>query len=150
MFSEVDQNRYQEIFAQDARKNRRMWRITYVIVFICFFLYFFIGLSLSKHPIAGAFWIIGLFVIPLPALTPVLLANTELKCPACHKNLFRPGLEVGNYCPECGAAGLKLKGWITCEYCESCRKKFMQSRYGRNYKIRVCTYCGLLFSEKGY
>ena len=149
-YSEEENKRYQEMFAKDSKNNRRMWLKASIIFFICFVVYCLIGLSLSNHPIAAAFWIIGFFVIPLPALTPVFLADTKLKCPACRKNLFRSGLEVGNYCPECGAADLKLKGWLSSPYCDSCGKKFIEVKGVRNYKIRVCTYCGLLFSGKGY
>lgn len=149
-FSEEDQKRYQEIFAQEAQEDRRLWRKTITIFFICLVIYTFIGSMISNYPIAKAFWIIGLFVIPMPALTPAFLASKELKCPACRKKLFRSGEDGCNYCPECGSASLKVKGWIAYHYCDSCGKRFTQYRYSRNYKIRFCTYCGLLFSKKGY
>ncbi len=149
-YSEEEQEHYQAIFAQAEQKDRRMWRKALLILFICLGIYYFVGTALSSHPIANAFWMIGLFVIPLPALTPVLLSSDELKCPACRKNLFRTNLEVGDYCPECGAYGLKLKeGWFSYWYCESCHKHFNYLK-GRIHRIRACTYCGLLFSKKRY
>lgn len=149
-FSKDEQKHYQEMFAQDVQTDRRRWNKTFLILFFCSIIYVLIGISLWAHPIAKAFWLIGLFVIPLPALTPVLLASAELKCPACRKNIFRSGLEVGNFCPECGVFGLKMEGVFASPYCEVCSKEFYESKYGRNYKIRACTYCGLLFSDEGY
>ena len=149
-FSEEDQERYQDIFSHEAQQDRLMWRKSISIILISFIVYYLIGLTISDYPIANALWIIGLFVIPAPAIILVIISSKELKCPACRKKLFRSGEHGCNYCPECGAEGIKFKGWITCHYCESCCKKFVEYRYSRNYKIRFCTYCGLFFSKKGY
>jgi hypothetical protein len=67
-------------------------------------------------------------------------------CPACHNKL---DAGLGVFCPECGSQSLQPGGWFGSPRCDSCRKTLNCSR-GRSYKIRACTFCGLMLDQKGF
>ena len=66
-------------------------------------------------------------------------------CPGCQLSL--EGL--GAFCPECGSAPLQPGGWFEKPKCWTCGKGLRAGRWGRSWKIRACTHCGLKLDEKG-
>ena len=67
-------------------------------------------------------------------------------CPACHNKLDS---RFGVFCPECGSQSLRPGGWFSFPRCDSCGKTMHCGR-GRRYKIRACTFCGLMLDQKGF
>ena len=147
-FTEEDQKRYQEMFAPSVQKfSSSNWR-NYVMIGITFAIVCITLRLLPNSSLSAALGCIGM--ISLFGLLFIFMCVTRvyLKCPACHKNLYS-NLEVGNFCPECGASGLKSGDWGTLPHCDSCCKSFVEADGGTSSRIRACTYCGLVFSEKG-
>ncbi len=107
------------------------------------------------------------FVVPGDYLNPIILlcfavlavyifAVTKmyppLKCSGCFSQLEE---SFGNYCPECGSYPLKVIGEYERE-CKTCNRHLRITRHRhnndipRNYKIRVCTFCGVTLSRSGF
>jgi hypothetical protein len=84
--------------------------------------------------------VVGMAVLVVSA---VRMANM-LVCPGCLQNMEK----IGEYCPECGSAGLEPGGWFSSPHCPTCRKSMSRNK-GRHYAIRACSHCGLYLDEKG-
>jgi hypothetical protein len=109
--------------------------------------------------VAGAFVCAVLGVVWLPhfgtyfffggacsCLLILLTTPVAPDCPACHNKL---DAGFGMFCPECGSQTLRPGGWFGIPRCESCGKTMHGGR-GRGYKIRACTFCGLMLDHKGF
>ena len=73
------------------------------------------------------------------------LTSPRLICPGCGNQLD----QIGGYCPECGGNSIKRGSWFRFPQCLTCGKTFVVGRGGKNYKIRVCTHCGVILDQKG-
>ena len=91
-------------------------------------------------------WFVGAFIICWLVMVIVAITQSSLECPACHGDLN--SRELGSFCPECGAIGLKPSGWFKAAHCDSCGKSLRRGK-SRQYRIRACTHCGLILDEKG-
>jgi predicted RNA-binding Zn-ribbon protein involved in translation (DUF1610 family) len=141
-FSEEEQEHYRELFAPIAQKYRT--NIRYIqVIFIISVVILVTGFFLLRHFMG---WAMGGFFVCWLAILILVCTQPRLECPACHGDLN--SRELGSYCPECGAAGLKPGGWFQAPYCESCDKSLRRSRAQR-YRIRACTHCGLMLDETG-
>ncbi len=74
-----------------------------------------------------------------------MVTAPKLLCPSCRNDLE---YRFGPYCPECGEAALRRGAWFRGTDCVSCGKTLRFGK-GRRYKIRACTYCGLLLDGEG-
>lgn len=74
------------------------------------------------------------------------IAMPGLECSNCWQKLDRA---VHTFCPECGSSNLEAGGWLQSTRCNSCRKRLAVRRGGRSWKIRACTYCGVVLDERG-
>jgi hypothetical protein len=91
-----------------------------------------------------------LFVLPAVAYFLLIRPWSWFKCPACHNSIYLSRL--GHYCPACGSNQLEAGNfWGRLPKCNGCGKKLLlMHRSRRNYKVRVCTHCGVLLDEKGF
>ena len=149
-FSQESQEHYQKIFAPTIKKYQSAARLTFAIIVIGLITLFMIMFFLAPNtPVWFAISFITLALSPVLSIFVVLFTHVDLKCPRCHRNIYS-NLEIGNYCPECGTFGLKTDSCGKSPYCEYCRKRLIIFKGVRNFKKRACTYCGLVFSVKGF
>jgi hypothetical protein len=67
-------------------------------------------------------------------------------CPGCHNTI---DARFDRFCPECGNASLRPGKWQL-PHCSTCGKDMKIVRGGKRlYKIRACTFCGLMLDEQG-
>ncbi|GAB2865394.1 hypothetical protein GCM10027044_28000 [Hymenobacter ruber] len=85
----------------------------------------------------------GMVTMGVLVVSAVRMANM-LVCPGCLQNMEK----IGEYCPECGSAGLEPGGWFSSPHCSACGKKMRRGK-GRHYTIRACSHCGLYLDEQG-
>ena len=104
--------------------------------------FFLSGLSLLV-PEALFPWIAypGVALVALSLL--IFFTLPRLACPACGRSADG----FADYCPACGAAGLKRR-WLMGTRCNACNRSLGSYKY-RNYKIRFCTHCGALLDNAG-
>ena len=140
-FTEEKQKRLREIFAPIAQKYRSRSRLALVVLgLVAVIILIAILMKTFNAWIGGAFFICWLI------MGVVVITQSSLKCPACRGNLVSE--EFGSFCPECGAASLKLGGWFKSAHCDSCGKSLGRGRT-RQYRVRACTHCGLILDERG-
>jgi hypothetical protein len=141
-FTKEKELRFREIFAPTPQKYRSGSRLAFVILGVSFAI-IVTGFLLPKSYIG---WIVGAFFICWLFLVIVAITQSELECPACHGNLV--SRDLGSFCPECGAAGLKPGGWFKSPRCDFCGKNLRRGK-SRQYRIRACTHCGLVLDDRG-
>jgi hypothetical protein len=141
-FTEEEQKRYREVFAPTAQKYRSRSRLVFVIFIICFAI-ILTGFLLPRSSFG---WVGGAFFVCWLVIMFVAITQSALDCPACRGNLV--SRELGSFCPECGAAGLKAGGWFKSPRCDSCGKSLRRGK-SRQYRIRACTHCGLMLDDRG-
>jgi hypothetical protein len=74
-----------------------------------------------------------------------MMSAPRLVCPGCSNKM---DINLGRYCPECGAPQLQPGGWFRSPRCGSCDRPMRRNKT-RGYKIRACTHCGLMLDEAG-
>jgi ribosomal protein S27E len=92
-------------------------------------------------PVAG--WLTVLCWLTLVAL---IVARPGLACTNCRQKLDRA---VRSFCPECGSRDLEVGRWVRSARCAACGKRLVSGRGGRSWKIRTCTFCGVVLDEAG-
>jgi len=98
--------------------------------------------ALRRVPDGGdLFWIAAVVVVCITTG----IANTMPRCPLCDSRLHG---RLGHFCPNCGAAEL-APGRLGVPYCSACRTYMTGMKGRRRYKIRACTWCGLMLDETG-
>ena len=141
-YSVEEQEHYRELFAPIAQKYRTGIRYVWVF-FIISGVIMATGFLLPRYFMG---WAMGGFFVCWLAIVILACTQPRLECPGCHGDLN--SRELGSYCPECGAAGLRPGDWFQAPYCESCGKSLRRSRAQR-YRVRACTHCGLMLDETG-
>jgi RNA polymerase subunit RPABC4/transcription elongation factor Spt4 len=143
-------NQFRERYAADLQRCRATDRRCAGPILVCFlagFTALVCAYVLSQHCIQ---WLLGtgIFLIVAGLIALAIAASAlqrQLKCPAC-QNLFLS--ELGNFCPECGSAGLEEGDWLGARHCNGCGKNIRGGK-NRNFKYKACSHCGLLLDEKG-
>lgn len=93
------------------------------------------------------FWF--LFLLFWACVILVIFYYRQPECPACHNRLN--AYPLGDYCPECGSNQLEKKKIIRYSYkCRACGKRLKWGKYGKHFRIRICTHCGIFLDEKGF
>jgi hypothetical protein len=86
--------------------------------------------------------IAGVFFVALSLA--LFFTLPRLTCPSCGK---ATDSGFGTFCPVCGSGALLVSRlWGT--RCATCGRGLGRYKY-RNYKIRFCTYCGVLLHAAG-
>jgi predicted RNA-binding Zn-ribbon protein involved in translation (DUF1610 family) len=104
-------------------------------------------------PVSAILWLAtgtALSCIAFAFAMVIAVRGPNLVCPVCDEKLERV---VDRYCPECGAVRVRRNNRPRSGACESCGVLLMtnswRERLRRPFKIRVCTYCGVLLDENG-
>ncbi len=141
-YSPAEQVRCREAFRPLAERYRWYERtacIVAVVGFGCGVLIAAFGQVLNGWIVVG--WL-TCWLVPLI----FLIARTSLPCcPACHNKLDG---NSGAYCPECGARALQPGGLFHAPWCSACGRALQWGKT-RGYKIRACTYCGVMLDAPG-
>jgi predicted RNA-binding Zn-ribbon protein involved in translation (DUF1610 family) len=142
--NEEDLKRFREMFRPIAENYRRRMRNAYIIMAIalasilidCALLLWF-----------DSVWFVAFFVVCWITIVIAFTSGPHLRCPACGKGL--DVLELGLFCPECGAQAMQKGGWVSAPLCTSCGKRLRRGRGNRMFKIRACTHCGVKLDDRG-
>jgi hypothetical protein len=140
-YSSEEQLRLREEFKPLAKRYRQRMYAGYAVLGSAFFC-ILPGMIFPK--IMFPWLMSGFFVCWLILLFVVILSPVP-GCPACHNKI---DLGFGDYCSECGAHALKPGSWMRAPQCSACGKAMRRGK-SRGYKIRACTYCGVMLDEKG-
>jgi hypothetical protein len=135
---------FKNAFRPTADSYRRHLRIVGVAVWVVFFFIGFAGLLATAAPHWLSFSLVfaGFFLLGIVALWAIVLTRS-LKCPACKRQI----ITFCACCPECGHSPLAI-GWFGGRSCEHCGKTLCAGKR-RNYKIKVCSHCGVGFLLNG-
>jgi len=134
-------SRFQEAFKPQAERFRRNQQTGNIVLGVAFLS----ALAGVIFPVAFVPWFIGGFIVGLLVYLALLILSPMPDCPACHNKLDEA---FGDFCPECGARGLDRGGLLRDPACSSCDRTMRRSRT-RGYKIRACTFCGMMLDEEG-
>jgi hypothetical protein len=89
--------------------------------------------------------LLGTFFVSLITLIAMRMGwLPTLACPACQSDM---DLGLGGFCPECG--GSELKKNLLGTKCNACGRSLDRSKYGRQYKVRFCSYCDAHVDDEG-
>ncbi len=151
-YSPEERDRLRDAFLPAVSDHYRHCRLEgrWTIGYLCGILFtiLFSSLPCSHYYISLTFFhyvIIPLTIISLTVALVLMISTSRLICPGCFNRIDE--YNFGRYCPECGAQSLRPgAGFRTCG---SCSKYMDRGRWGRLYKIRACTHCGLMLNEEG-
>jgi hypothetical protein len=144
-YSEEEIIRFRELFAPIAKQYRSGSRLAWFIV-IASVILLLIG---YMQNIIAAGWFFGA-VIVCWIVAGLIICRSVLVCPACRGKL--DSLELGRYCPECGAADIIPAGVFHPPCCGTCHKELRRGgrSAARSYRIHACTHCGLALDLRGF
>jgi hypothetical protein len=132
---------FQEAFRPQSEQFRRNHQTGNIVLGVAFLS----ALAGVVFPVTFVPWFIGGFVVGLLVFLALLILSPMPDCPAC-RNKLDGGF--GAFCPECGARGLELGGLFRDPACSSCDRTMRRGKT-RGYKIRACTFCGVMLDEEG-
>jgi hypothetical protein len=136
--------RFREVFARNAARYRSYGRRLLVALAVGIVV---AVVSINFLPKALLGWIFGALIVSFFGLLFHGLSNRPLlECPACHNELDSKVL--GPYCPECGSDQFVPAGLLRPPNCRACGRIMFEGK-GRSWKIRACTYCGVILDEEG-
>ena len=141
-YSTEEQTKIREEFRRSAERYRRYRRVAYVAPGIVLGVGVLLWLVLSA---AQEEWLFGVCFTGLVIYVCVASLAPLLNCPACHNRL---DVGLGEFCPECGARALKRVERCFQAQCLVCGRTLSRGK-SRHYKIRACTYCGVMLDEDG-
>jgi len=135
---------FKNAFRPTADRYRRHLRIGGVAAWVVFFFigFAFLLATAAPHSLSFSLVFTGFVLLWVGALWGIVLTRS-LKCPACKRQITT----LCAYCPECGHSPLAI-GWFGGFSCEHCGKTLSGGKR-RNYKIKVCSHCGVVLDEQG-
>ncbi len=142
----VIQQKFYKAMMRNRNQQRNIVLGLIVIVAGSALLYFFVPADYSNPLLLFCVAVLGIYLFAVMKMYP------PLKCPGCYFSLEE---SFGNYCPQCGTYPLKPTGEYHSE-CSNCHKQLSLARNNnenpipRNYKIRVCTRCGVTLARSGF
>jgi hypothetical protein len=144
-YSDEEQLEFQNTFKPVAEKYRRRrergrkWGMAFMVLI-------FVGFVIAAINPRPFIWLWLAAIITW--LIALVTSHTKLLCPAC-QNKVNDG--YGTFCPQCGKT-LKRYGVLQSVEnvkCAWCGILLGKAKKGRNYRIRLCTYCGVTLDPTG-
>ena len=155
-YSAEDVIRFRETFGPIAERYHRHRRIAWgaggtgFCVVICLLLSNGISMLLFDKTLYAKDppWYVTVIVVTcFVVFAGAMISRPRLKCPGCGGFLTKG---IGRYCPECGSEGLETD-WLGRPCCRGCGNTMARGRYGgRLYRVRACTFCGLMLDSRGF